>query len=131
MDNLPPLTARIDRGAEGGHEFERLMNQLLLCHADKNHFVYEPVGGAGGDRGIDGLAREGGVPGMDGRVAFQFKWLWDDIHKGNKARQVTDSLERASKDKEIRHWILVTPHNLKPSETKWFHDRSPREDPSL
>ncbi|MBC8871589.1 MAG: SUMF1/EgtB/PvdO family nonheme iron enzyme [Planctomycetes bacterium] len=127
MDNLPALTERIAKGAEGGHEFERLMNQLLLCHADKNHFEYEPAGGAGGDSGIDGLARHGGVPGMDGRVAFQFKWLWDDIHKGSKARQVKTSLERAARDEDIRHWILVTPHGLKPSEIEWFHDLSPRD----
>ena len=70
MTNLPPLTSKMDKGAEGGHEFERLMNQLLLCYADRHGFEYEPAGSAGGDRGIDGLARRGGVPGFEGPVAF-------------------------------------------------------------
>jgi hypothetical protein len=48
MTNLPPLTSTIDKGAEGGHEFERLMNQLLLCYADRHGFEYEPAGSAGG-----------------------------------------------------------------------------------
>jgi hypothetical protein len=35
MSSLPPLTERIDKGAPGGHEFERLMHQLLLRYADR------------------------------------------------------------------------------------------------
>ena len=34
MNNLPPLTERTDKGAAGGHEFERLLNQLLLTPHD-------------------------------------------------------------------------------------------------
>lgn len=120
MTNLPPLTSKIDKGAEGGHEFERLMNQLLLCYADRHGFEYEPAGSAGGDRGIDGLARRGGVPGFEGPVAFQFKWLWHGIHKGSKAEQITDSWKRAAGDHKIRHWILVTPHELTPAATDWL-----------
>jgi hypothetical protein len=120
MTNLPPLTSKINKGAEGGHEFERLMNQLLLCYADRHGFEYEPAGSAGGDRGIDGLARRGGVPGFEGPVAFQFKWLWDGIHKGNKATQITDSLKRAAQGSAMRHWVLVTPHELTPAEKDWL-----------
>jgi hypothetical protein len=89
MNNLPPLTERIDKGAPGGHEFERLLNQLLIVLANKHDFDYEPTGGAGGDAGLDGLARQDGVPGFDGPVGFQFKWLRDGIHKGSKVAQIT------------------------------------------
>ena len=120
MTNLPPLTSKINKGAEGGHEFERLMNQLLLCYADRHGFEYEPAGSAGGDRGIDGLARRGGVPGFEGPVAFQFKWLWDGIHKGSEATQITGSLKRAAQDRKIGHWILITPHEVTPAEKDWL-----------
>ncbi len=128
MSNLPPLTSRINRGFEGGGEFERLLNQLLLEHADKNHFEYVPAGSAGGDRGVDGLAPQGGVPGLQGPVAFQFKWLWDRIDKGDKARQITDSLARSASSDDIQHWVLVTPHELSPAERDWFYRQTPRED---
>lgn len=95
MNNLPPLTERIDQGAPGGHEFERLLNQLLILYANPQDFDYEPMGRAGGDDGLDGLARRGGLPGYDGPVGFQAKWLWGEIHKGSKAAQATDSLKRA------------------------------------
>lgn len=81
MNNLPSLTARIDKGAGGGHVFEQLLNQLLILFANEHGFDYEPMGGAGGDGGLDGLARQGGVPGIDGPAGFQFKWLWDGICK--------------------------------------------------
>lgn len=118
--NLPPLTEKISPGAPGGHEFERLMHQLLLRYGDKHGFVYEPVSGRGGDGGIDGIVRKGGVPGLAGPVGFQFKWLWEDIHKGNPRRQIEDSLERAQRNEALRHWVLVTPWDLKESEREWL-----------
>jgi AcrR family transcriptional regulator len=117
---LPALTERIDRGAPGGHEFEHLMHQLLLTHGSQHGFIYEPVHGAGGDGGVDGWARNG-FPGIEGPVAFQFKWLWQNIHKGENARQIKSSLARAeSKFTVAGHWILITPLELKPSERKWL-----------
>ena len=120
MVSLPALTEKIDRGAAGGHEFERLMHQLLLRFADVQGFTYEPVNGQGGDGGIDGMVRAGGVPGLEGPVAFQFKWLYDDVHKANKARQIQDSFARAASHKPVRHWVLVTPWDLKPAEQAWL-----------
>ena len=129
MNNLPPLTERIDKGAPGGHEFERLLNQLLIAFANAKRFEYEPAGGAGGDDGIDGLARNGGVPGLDGPVAFQCKWLWGNIHKSPKAGQITDSLQRAADAfPDLRHYVLITPHDLTPAEKKWLLALKPRCD---
>ena len=127
MNNLPPLTDRIDKGAPGGHEFERLLNQLLIAFADATGFEYEPAGGAGADNGIDGLARDDGVPGFDGPVAFQSKWLWGGIHRSPKADQITDSLERAAAAfPELRHYVLITPHDLTPAERRWLLSLKPR-----
>jgi tetratricopeptide (TPR) repeat protein len=121
--SLPPLTERMDRGAAGGNEFERLMHQLLLRYGDKERFSYEPVSSAGGDGGLDGLAPKGGVPGIDGPVAFQFKWLWGEIHKGSKAAQIKDSFKRAAADltkRGVKHWVLVTPWDVSPAEKCWL-----------
>src|SRR5512141_1470409 len=108
MSLLPPLTEKFAPGAPGGHEFEHLVNQLLLRHADQHRFEYVPVGTRGRDGGADGLAPKGGVPGFEGTVVFQFKWLRDGIHKGDNARQVKESLQRAiTFHPEMRHWVLV------------------------
>jgi hypothetical protein len=69
------------------------------------------------------------VPGFEGPAGFQAKWLWGEIHKGNKAAQVTDSLKRAAaKFDFLRHWILLTPHDLTPKEREWLLAQSPRAD---
>jgi len=127
MNNIPSLTERIDKGAPGGHEFEKLLNQLLIAFGNSKNFEYVPSGGRGGDNGIDGLAPNGGVPGLIGPVAFQFKWLWDKVNKSPKCRQVTDSLFRAaSAFPDIRHYVLITPHDLTPTEMKWLLALKPR-----
>lgn len=129
MTPLPPLTEFIDKGAAGGLEFERLMHQLLLRHADHYRFRYEPRGGAGGDAGIDGFAPQGGVEGVRTEpVGFQFKWLWEDIHKGEKARQIKAWLDSAERHEDIRNWVFVTPWDLKEKEREWLHDLPSRED---
>lgn len=121
MSSLPSLTERIDKGAIGGLEFERLMHQLLLRHADRLGFGYEPRSGAGGDFGVDGIAPEGGVEGIHGEsVGFQFKWLWGDLHKGDKARQIKAWLESAERHSDLKHWVLVTPWDLKEAEREWL-----------
>ncbi len=102
---LPPLTAVIDQGAAGGHEFERLMHQFLLQEGKARGYAYEPVSEAGGDGGINGWIAQG-LPELKGAVAFQFKWLWDDLHKGSKAAQIKDSLQRAaSHSRRATHWV--------------------------
>ncbi|MCP4662972.1 MAG: hypothetical protein GY856_46875, partial [bacterium] len=103
-----------------------LMHQLMLRYADCYDFVYEPTSGAGGDAGIDALAPDG-VPGLEGVVAFQFKWRWGGVDKGNHARDIKDSLKRAAKRPDIAHWVLVTPEDFRPSETKWFNALPVRE----
>ncbi|MBI4661502.1 MAG: SUMF1/EgtB/PvdO family nonheme iron enzyme [Verrucomicrobia bacterium] len=119
MTKLPPLTKVRDLG---GDEFEKLMHQLLIAYADKHRFEYEPHGKSGAaDSGIDGLARQGGVPGLKGPVAFQFKWLAGNLSKGDNARQITKSISDASNaGLEFRHYVLVSPENSTPAQKKWL-----------
>jgi energy-coupling factor transporter ATP-binding protein EcfA2 len=126
MTPLPPLSQKITGGAAGGLEFERLLVQLLLRHAEKCGYVFEPTHGAGGDRGLDGVVREGGVPGLSGPVGFQFKFHWDfepgAAKSSGKRSKAADALARSQEHwPEMRHFILVTPHEFKESETKWLH----------
>src|SRR5689334_16974472 len=84
------------------------MHQLLLVHADRHHFVYEPTDASGADIGVDGIAREG-LPGHDGAVAFRFEWQRPELDRRASPRA-----------KSIRHWILVTPCDLEPQDREWL-----------
>src|ERR1039458_5248988 len=114
----------------GGDEFEKLMHQLLLAYADHEKFQYEPHGKSGAkDDGIDGLARQGGVPGFKGPVAFQFKWLAGNLSKGGNAKQITDSLQDAAASRlKLSHYILITPENISPAQKALLRALSPRKD---
>lgn len=113
---LPPLTERIEPDIAGKREFRRLMRQLLLVYADRARFVDVPADDDGDDGGVDGFAA-GGIPDLDGGVAFQFEWLWDDFCKAKEGDQIERSLRRVAKgEKGIKHWILVAPWELTPSE---------------
>ena len=127
MTKLPPLPKVCDLG---GDEFEKLMHQLLLAYADQEKFHYEPHGKSGAkDDGIDGLVRQGGVPGLKGPVAFQFKWLTGNLSRGDNARQIKRSLsDAAASDFKLRHYVVVTPENISPAQKKWLLGLSPRKD---
>lgn len=125
MNNLPALTELFGKGPEGGYKFERILNHALMAYATAAGFGYAKIGDHGGDHGVDGLASLGGVPTFDGPVAFQFKWLWDGIHKTTKARQITESIARAqSAFPDVRHYVLITPHELTKNERQWFDSRN-------
>ncbi|MFP2932387.1 hypothetical protein ACLESO_45995 [Pyxidicoccus sp. 3LG] len=97
------------------------MHQLLLNFSNQHNFIYEPYNGAGGDNGIDGFAKNGGIPGYEGPAIFQFKWLWNGLNKGNNSRQIKDSIKKAAKSgKKSKHWILITPRDLTPLEAEWL-----------
>jgi formylglycine-generating enzyme required for sulfatase activity len=126
MTKLPPLPKVCDLG---GDEFEKLMHQLLLAYANREKFDYEPHGKSGAaDDGIDGLARLGGVPGLKGPVAFQFKWLTGNLTKGDNSRQIKRSLaDAAGSELKPNHYVLVTPENISPAQKKWLLGLSPRK----
>ena len=121
MTQLPPLTKVRDLG---GDEFEKLLHQLLLAYADRARpqFAYEPHGKSGAkDDGIDGLARQGRVPGLKGPVAFQFKWLAGNLSKGDNAQQIKKSVKDASgAELKFAHYVLVTPENITPAQKQWL-----------
>lgn len=127
---LPPLTALIDQGAAGGHEFERLMHQLLIEDGKRHGHAYEPVSGAGGDGGIDGWVAQG-LPGFNGPVAFQFKWLWDNLRSSSfgSAKQRPHGLSGTSLSASPpRPQALPLPPPLLPDEvSKELGEAGPRQ----
>ena len=119
MTKLPPLPKVRDLG---GDEFERLMNLLLLAHAARHKYEYVTHGKPGAaDGGIDGLARRGGVPGLKGPVAFQFKWLTGNLTKGDNAKQIRASLkEAAAGEFKLDHYVVVTPESISAAQKRWL-----------
>jgi energy-coupling factor transporter ATP-binding protein EcfA2 len=124
--NLPPLTDILPIGSEAGMEFERLMKKLLIHDGSLKGYEFEP-GVTHYDRGIDGYVRAK-YPGADSPVVFQFKWLRGDINSGSNARQIENSIRRfLAGDSKAASYILVTPNDLKDSESKWLKEELPKK----
>lgn len=121
MKYLPPLTKMMDKGPEGGYEFERLMKALLVHDSLLRGYVFEP-GPTIADKGIDGIVRKK-YPGMNCPVIFQFKWLEGPINRGNVAYQIKNSFECLSRSGvEFNSYVLVTPNDLNATEKKWLEN---------
>ena len=125
MTRLPRLTELADMG---GDAWQSLMTQILQAYAEHQEFEYRPGPTPGADHGVDGFAPKGGVPTMEGPVIFQAKWMWTDLHKGRKKAKIEESLNRAAEaHPEMRHWVLVSPHELTDAEQNWFYALKPKK----
>src|SRR5262245_3764446 len=112
MANLPPLTEKIDRGAAGGHEFERLMHRLLIRDGQTNGYTYLPTSGPNGDWcGVDGVVKRGKFLGLPAPTGLQFKWLWGTPTLNSTQRsQIADALSSALRNfPRLKAWVIVTP----------------------
>ena len=124
MTKLPKLTELADMGGEA---WQSLMTQILQAYAEHHGFEYRPGPTSGPDHGVDGFAPSGGVPAMKGPVIFQAKWMWGGLHRGGKKAKIQESLDSAANEHpEMRHWVLVTPHELTDAEQKWFYALKPK-----
>lgn len=124
--NLPPLTDILPKGSETGMEFERLIKKLLIHDGSLKGYEFEP-GATHYDRGIDGYVRAK-YPGADSPVVFQFKWLKGDISSGSNAQQIENSIRRfLTGNSKAASYILVTPNDLKDSESKWLKEKLPKK----
>ena len=125
MTKLPKLTELTDMGGEA---WQSLMTQILQAYAEYHEFEYRPGPTPGPDHGVDGFAPKGGVPAMEGPVIFQAKWMWGGLHKGSSKTKIEESLNRAAEaHPEIRHWVLVSPHDLTDAEQGWFYALKPKK----
>ena len=125
MSKLPKLTELEDMGGEA---WQSLMTQLLQTYADHHRFDYRPGPTPGPDHGVDGFAPEGAGPTLPGgEVVFQAKWMWGELHQGGKKAKIQESLDRAAvAHPQMRHWVLVSPHDLTDAEQKWFFKLQPK-----
>jgi hypothetical protein len=115
---LPPLTERIPLGPDGAAEFERLVLQLLRDYVGRRRLV---VSSSTEDIGVDAIAPDG-LPEMEGGVAFEIKY-------GRGPFRLERAIERASGDKNLSHWVLVTPYDSTPADRERLRDI--RRSPSL
>ena len=123
MSQLPKLT-ELDN--MGGEAWQSLMIQILQTYGDEHGFECRPGPTPGPDHGVDAFAPKSAAPALTGCVVFQAKWMWGELHKGGKKAKIEESFNRAAEaHPEMRHWVLVSPHDLTDGEQTWFFGLKP------
>lgn len=106
IPNVSTLYERLYKGSEGGLEFARLLNLLLISESPAQGFQFITSSDASGDyKGVDGIIRN------DEQIGVQYKFFPVPLSSNHK-RLIKESLETAlRKFPEMNKWILIIPHN--------------------
>lgn len=116
LPSLPSLSAILPKGAEGGKEFARIVDLLLLRRSNDIGSKLMLFDDAAGDYGgVDALETFG-----TRTIGYQYKFLPCPLSKGGRA-QIRSGLKQAISGKsttKISTWILITPDDFSNSSKK-------------
>lgn len=122
IPNVANLYQIIGKGAEGGHEFARVLNQLIIAEANERGLESIISSDASGDyKGVDSILKERWRR-TDNFIytGFQYKFYPSNLTTNHKA-DIKLSLERViDKFPEMSNWILVTPEDFSKNDMRWF-----------
>lgn len=120
IQNVSTLYQRIQKGAEGGHEFARFIRSLLYAEFSslKTHFVSESDA-SGDHKKLDAyLQNNGSISEMI--TGFQFKFYPANLSSNQKA-EIIHSLEAAREANPLmKEFILITPEDWHKEQLSWF-----------
>jgi len=117
--NVSTLYKRIHNGSEGGGEFSRIINLLLIAYAKQNGWrAISFNDGAGDYKGLDILIVK------DGRrlEGYQFKFFPSPLSAAHRS-SIKSSIESVlTKDNELNSITIVTPEDIFQHEVTWFQE---------
>ncbi|MDJ0660258.1 MAG: hypothetical protein QNJ42_12320 [Crocosphaera sp.] len=141
ISNLPPATGPrlpavktlydiLPKGTEGGKEFDRIMDLLLIHDARQKGKTFNNFNDAAGDyNGLDSF--EGNTFRQEGTIGYQYKFYPSPLSSSHRS-EIKKSLQTTAKRQEelkLTKWILVTSQDLTESGTRkdkgdvtWFQE---------
>jgi hypothetical protein len=119
IPNVSSLYSRIHKGSEGGNEFARILNQLLIADSKDKGQEYIVSSDASGDyKGVDGILRT-----KDEIIGFQFKFYPNTMSSSQKSSVFRSFSNAVEKFPEMTQWILVIPEDLDSRMMTWFQTK--------
>lgn len=113
LHSFPTLYALIGKGAEGGKEFARVADLLLLADARQRGSVFHNLNDMSGDfRGLDSF--EDAAHNADTTVGYQYKFFPSPLSSRHRT-EITAALRKSaaySEELKLKRWVLVTPEDL-------------------
>lgn len=119
IPNVSTLYKRIHSGSEGGNEFARLMNLLLMAEAKQNNWKTINFNDASGDyRGVDLIIIKNG----DFQDGYQFKFYPSPLSAAHKASIKSSGEKALAKGNRLNSLTIVTPEDVFQHDISWFQE---------
>ena len=119
LPNLPSLSQILRHGAEAGHEFARICNQLAIS-ANRYVELHTPDDSSGDFKCLDAYYERGHE--SKDIVGFQYKFYPTPLTPQHR-HNIKESLEGAIDAlPRLVMWILVTPDDFNRFDQNWFVD---------
>ncbi|XOV69327.1 MAG: hypothetical protein ACFHU9_09090 [Fluviicola sp.] len=123
LQNAPTLYQKIKKGSEGGHEFARILIQLLTADSLAKGYKFITTSDASGDyKGVDAIAIVNGK-----KIGFQFKFYPTTMSSSQKSSVIKSYKNAIEKFPEMDQWILVTPEDFDFRVMDWFDEKFPSD----
>jgi len=120
IPNVSTLYQKISKGAEGGLEFARIINQLLISESELQGYHFINYSDAAGDyKGVDGILN---MPFT--KAGLQYKFFPSSFSANHKSA-IKEALKNAIlKFPDMQEWILVTPEDPLQTDLIWLDNLS-------
>jgi hypothetical protein len=122
IPNISTLYQKILKGSEGGKEFARILNQLLISDGkDKGYETIISDDSSGDYRGVDAILKEEWRNSEKYTyTGVQYKFFPSALSYKHKS-EIRKSLANAiAKFPEMSVWLLITPEDFLINDSKWF-----------
>lgn len=119
IPNVSTLYDRIHRGSEGGQEFARILNHLLIAESSIQKFKFICSSDSSGDfKGVDAIIEHD-----QEKIGIQYKFFPAPFSKHKN--QIEKSFENAIRQfSDMSKWILITPNDPDRHSLKWIEELS-------
>ncbi len=124
LPNVSSLYQRIAKGSEGGYEFARIINQLLIADSKERNYIAETYSDASGDyKGVDCILKHPLRYSTNyGYSGVQYKFYPSPLSAKHRL-DIKESLKKAIKCfPQMGYWIIVTPEDFQKSDMEWFDE---------
>lgn len=118
IPNVSTLYQTIKSGAEGGHEFARILTQLLIADANRQSINFKHTDDRAGDfEKVDSILFKNEL-----KIGFQYKFV-ENLKSSSVKTQVLKSFnEQELIDNGFTHWTLILPNDIDTHDRDWLEE---------
>jgi hypothetical protein len=116
IPNVASLYQKIHRGSEGGSEFARIMDELLISDSKTENYQFMSPSDRSGDyKGVDAIIMKGSE-----NTGLQYKFYPSPLSPNHKTEIKSSFQIAVSKFPGMKKWILVIPEDPNKNDQEWF-----------